>query len=102
VTINVTVKLRHKILLAFPLVSIPVGGDKAEEGCGAVGVAPTSLPWSLDLQVWAAGGIPLERYVNGSEEWERVLPATQDHLLQVISAGGSGQFTLPVEISALP
>jgi hypothetical protein len=65
-------------------------------------VSITSAGGDVLLTIVGADGVPLKRYVDGSSEWEGVLPTTQDYLLQAISAGGSTQFTLSVEISALP
>jgi hypothetical protein len=64
-------------------------------------VTITSSHGDVLLNIVGADGVPLKRYVDGSAEWEGILPSTQDYLLQPVSVGGATRFTMTVSIGPL-
>jgi hypothetical protein len=62
----------------------------------------TSPGGDVLLTIVGADGVPLKRYVDGSAEWEGVLPSTQDYYLEPVSVGGPTRFTMTVQINPLP
>jgi heat shock protein HslJ len=53
------------------------------------------------LSVVTEDGTPLKRYQNGLSSWTGELPATQDYVLQAVSAGQPTSYTLWVSIDPL-